>query len=196
MTYIELINAVWELREQGIITMCEHDLYNYLLHKCNRLNWKNPFSQSTVIICAVLGINRNTLLQRRKRLKQLGLITYKEGKAKTRPAEYRIMAPDRKICCSPVNKEDRNKYETKRKKAEKREGFTKPLLKDIADYCKERSNVVDAQAFYDFYQSKDWMIGYNRMKDWKAAVRTWEKNQRTDKHKFASHDNEKQYEKF
>lgn len=95
MTYIDLINAVWELREQGgVITMYEHDLYSYLLHKCNRLSWKNPFYQSSSIMCAVLGINRNALMDRRRKLKQLGLITYREGTAKTRPAEYRILMVD------------------------------------------------------------------------------------------------------
>ena len=91
MKYIDLINNVWELREQGIISSLEQDLYLYLIHKCNRLNWKNPFNQSTDILCSVLGINRNTLTQRRNRLKQLGLIDFKDGITNKRPAEYRLM---------------------------------------------------------------------------------------------------------
>ena len=55
--------------------------------------------------------------------------------------------------------------------------FKKPSVIDIIDYCKERNNNIDADAFIDFYESKDWKIGKNRMKDWKAAVRTWERRE-------------------
>jgi len=59
--------------------------------------------------------------------------------------------------------------------------FVKPLFKDIDLYCKERKNGVDAQAFCDFYESKGWIVGKVKMKDWKAAVRTWERNSPKDK---------------
>ena len=55
--------------------------------------------------------------------------------------------------------------------------FKKPTIQDISDYCFERKNNIDAETFYDFYQSKDWKVGKNKMKDWKACVRTWEKRQ-------------------
>lgn len=54
--------------------------------------------------------------------------------------------------------------------------FKKPTVDEIKSYCEERNNTVNAEAFFDYYESKDWMIGKNRMKDWKAAVRTWERN--------------------
>jgi hypothetical protein len=55
--------------------------------------------------------------------------------------------------------------------------FKKPSVNDIVDYCKERNNNIDAEAFIDFYESKDWKIGKNKMKNWKAAVRTWERRE-------------------
>lgn len=54
--------------------------------------------------------------------------------------------------------------------------FVPPTLEQVQEYCKERGNYVDAQRFIDFYESKGWMIGKNKMKDWKAAVRNWERN--------------------
>ena len=54
--------------------------------------------------------------------------------------------------------------------------FKPPLVDDVKRYCLERGNSVDAEVFVDFYESKGWMVGKNKMKDWKAAVRTWEKN--------------------
>lgn len=53
--------------------------------------------------------------------------------------------------------------------------FVPPTLEQVQDYCKERNNNVDAERFIDFYESKGWMVGKNKMKDWKACVRTWEK---------------------
>ena len=53
--------------------------------------------------------------------------------------------------------------------------FTPPTLDEVKLYCMERGNNVDAQRFVDFYASKGWMVGKTKMKDWKAAVRTWEK---------------------
>lgn len=54
--------------------------------------------------------------------------------------------------------------------------FIKPTIAEIKAYCDERKNNVDASRFYDFYEAKGWIVGKTRMKDWKAAVRTWEKN--------------------
>lgn len=53
--------------------------------------------------------------------------------------------------------------------------FVKPTVDDVQKYCTERQNSVDAQKFVSFYESKGWMIGKNKMKDWKACVRTWER---------------------
>lgn len=54
--------------------------------------------------------------------------------------------------------------------------FVKPTLEEVRNYCLERKNNVNAEKFIDFYEAKDWFIGKNKMKDWKAAVRTWERN--------------------
>ena len=53
--------------------------------------------------------------------------------------------------------------------------FTPPSVDEVRAYCAERRNSVDAQRFVDFYQSKGWRIGKETMRDWKAAVRTWER---------------------
>ena len=54
--------------------------------------------------------------------------------------------------------------------------FTPPTVAEVQAYCQERQNGVDPERFVDFYESKGWMIGKNRMKSWKAAVRTWERS--------------------
>jgi hypothetical protein len=52
--------------------------------------------------------------------------------------------------------------------------FKKPTLEEVTIYCKERNNNVSAETFINFYESKDWYVGKNKMKSWKAAVRNWE----------------------
>jgi hypothetical protein len=54
--------------------------------------------------------------------------------------------------------------------------FKKPTIEEVREYCQERKNSVDVSKWYDFYESKGWMIGKNHMKDWKAAIRTWERS--------------------
>lgn len=53
--------------------------------------------------------------------------------------------------------------------------FVKPSVEEVAAYCAERHNNIDPEAFVDLYESKGWKVGSAPMKDWKAAVRTWEK---------------------
>ena len=53
--------------------------------------------------------------------------------------------------------------------------FTKPTIEEVEAYCQERNKGVDAQRWYDYYSSNGWKVGKNPMKDWKAAVRTWER---------------------
>ena len=69
-----------------------------------------------------------------------------------------------------INNKNNNKENIKRK-------FEKPSIEEIQDYCKERNNGINANRFYDFYESKDWYVGKNKMKDWKACIRTWEQRQ-------------------
>ena len=54
--------------------------------------------------------------------------------------------------------------------------FIPPTLDEVKNYCDERRNLVNPEHFINFYQSKGWMVGKNKMKDWKAAVRNWEKD--------------------
>jgi hypothetical protein len=75
-----------------------------------------------------------------------------------------------------VNVSDKGdcKRESESPKAQSR--FIAPTVEQVQAYCKERGNSVDAQRWIDHYTSNGWMVGKNKMKDWKAAVRTWEKN--------------------
>ena len=57
--------------------------------------------------------------------------------------------------------------------------FIPPTVDEVRDYCQERGNCVDPQRFVDYYRSNGWMVGKTKMKDWKAAVRTWEQREKS-----------------
>ena len=69
--------------------------------------------------------------------------------------------------------------------------FKKPTVNDIKEYCLWRNNGIDAETFFDFYESKNWLIGKNKMKDWKACMRTWEKRQNKTNNNTTSHRHKK-----
>lgn len=56
--------------------------------------------------------------------------------------------------------------------------FVPPTVDEVRAYCQDRQNGIDPQRFVDYYTSNGWMVGKNKMKDWKAAVRTWEQNRK------------------
>ena len=56
--------------------------------------------------------------------------------------------------------------------------FVPPTPEEVNAYCRERNNGIDGSEFCDFYTSKGWKVGKNPMKDWKAAVRTWERSRK------------------
>lgn len=62
--------------------------------------------------------------------------------------------------------------------ARARTRFVPPTLDEVIAYCHERGNSVDAERFVSFYESNGWKVGKNPMKDWRAAVRTWERDNR------------------
>lgn len=74
--------------------------------------------------------------------------------------------------------ENVNVNENDIKENTKRKIFKPPTLEEVEHYCKERNNGIDAESFIDFYEAKGWMIGKNKIKDWKACIRTWERNRK------------------
>lgn len=86
------------------------------------------------------------------------------------------------------SREDANALQelSKGKEVEEEEGaktakrFCPPTLEDVKAYCAEKEYTIDAERFIDFYTSKGWFVGKNKMKDWQAAVRNWSKGSRAD----------------
>ena len=87
-----------------------------------------------------------------------------------------MLADESKCPRNPIQSESNPNPNTEDATASLRARFQKPSLEEVQAYCQERGNSVDAQRWYDYYEANGWKVGKNPMKDWKATVRTWERN--------------------
>lgn len=191
MNYINLINQFWNLRRRTTITTLQSDLYFCLLQESNIRKWKNPFEMSNRQVNLTIGMSESSIVSARIRLQELGLIRFSNGIRNLKAPTYFICdtgceVPD--ILPQPTlsfvdesaesagqTHEDININLKKEKKVTAKR-FITPSVDEVNAYCIARQNEVEAQRFVDFYASKGWFVGRTPMKDWKAAVRTWEKS--------------------
>ena len=158
-------------------------LYAYLLDECNRRNWKMPFACSTVIICDKLRISKQTLSAARMQLAEARLIEFTDGRSRFTPSKYTLLNLTDDLTVKRTD--NLTLFNTKDKRQSEREMII-PTVNDVESYI-AACLIPDGyelktglpQRFYDYYASKGWMIGNQRMKDWRAAVRTWEKRGET-----------------
>jgi len=162
-------------------------LFMYMLLKANHKDGKwqgmevkrGQFISSLGNISNATGISIQTIRTILKKLEKTNEIEVKST------SQFTIVTISKYDCYQEQN-DDTNKPLTNNQQAtnkqlttnknEKKERmlFIVPSLQEVSAYCQERNNNVDSQKFFDFYESKGWMVGKNKMKDWKAAVRTWE----------------------
>jgi hypothetical protein len=145
---------------------------------------ESTFSGSLKFLCKKAKCSRRKVTMVLPKLVEMGLIIKIDKEVRgVHLCEYRVSpscmggacdAPGGSACDAPNNIEidniDINTLSIKR-----RSGFKKPSLEEIRSYCISRGNKVDPEQFYDFYESNGWMVGKSHMKNWMAAVRTWEK---------------------
>ena len=165
-----------------------------------------------------LGIGRKALKGAIEKLKDAGIIdakvTYIQGTL-TRCTHFKILVEignsesakgdnseygkgdiseenakgDISICNSNnSNNSNNNNNNSEKSNFQQQKRFTKPTIEEIKQYCDERNNGIEAEAFFDFYESKGWKVGRNSMKNWKAAIRNWER-QNKEKEKMANANN-------
>ena len=91
-----------------------------------------------------------------------------------------LLSSDNKLSSENNNASEKSSQASPAPKEDTKKGKDKltlpPPMQDVTDYFTEKGHPEMAEQFYDFYESVGWMVGKNKMKDWKAAVRTWERN--------------------
>ena len=172
--YYAIIPA--EVRYNKKLTPNAKLLYAEITALCN-MNGK--CTASTQYFCRLYEVSRSSIQNWLKLLEDNGYIIrdvkYKQG---SREIESRyIKLVDTPSLKNYTDNTNINIINTNLTDSNRKALFKKPTLDSVKYYCIERNNNIDAEAFLDFYESKDWKIGKNKMKDWKAAVRTWERRE-------------------
>lgn len=183
MTYLDMLNNFYDFCECNVVSGNAQLLFHTLLMINNRCVWEQWFSRTNVSLSERMGISEKAFIRARNELKQLGLIDFISSKKRGTCTKYCILyntndstkevQKKHKRSTKEVQKADINRYKTSKKT---RTIFKAPTIQEVRDYCEQRGNSIDAEYFVDFYTSKNWMVGKNKMKDWKACVRTWERN--------------------
>lgn len=104
-------------------------------------------------------------------------IIYKEGTKEILNRYLTLVYDPIKENLKDNNTSTNNKEINNNKLLFTKKNFKKPTLDEVQQYCSERKNDISAEKFIDYYESNGWKVGRNSMKDWKATVRNWEKNQ-------------------
>ena len=152
----------YEVEMLATITHMDIDTVTAAVKLFTNLKMMNIMDDGTFFMSQVLSLTGDeTKWAEKKRL-------YREGQKKT--------LSDKSIELRDKSIELRDKNNNTPDKPETRITFIKPTLNEIKEYCKERKNNVDPSQWLDYYSSNGWKVGRNKMIDWKAAVRTWERN--------------------
>ena len=130
----------------------------------------------------VKGVAKSILIMARPQIDKNNK-RYENGtRGGRKPNDNQTITKAEPKCISPkpnVNVNDNvNDIKENTLKSVKEKRFAPPTPEDVREYCREKGLNVDADRFVDFYESKNWYVGKNKMKDWKAAVRNWARSQR------------------
>ena len=157
----------------SVITNTNIDIVRSAMKMFIELNMIEMFDDKTIFMAEVDKLigsaidNDNANRQRRFREKKKQMLLQSVTESVTESNESKSIDIDKDI---DIEKDTEKAGEPPRR-------FTKPTLEEVQAYCKERNKGVDAQKWFDYYTSNGWKVGKNPMKDWKAAVRTWERGE-------------------
>lgn len=171
--YVRILNAIW--RANGTVKFDPKQLSR--IAGFDPLCWDNVFSELEDKFIVVDGMLSAKILlpeldkARANREKKVAAARERWHGNKCAGAHPPAHAPAKQpVCPSPLPSP------SPQHKREPAARFTPPSLDEVRTYCLERGNAVEPQRFINHYESNGWRVGRNPMKDWKAAVRTWEKN--------------------
>lgn len=206
MNFIDGVKAFMRTYEYSdILIHTDVAVYMTLYSRANELRWKSPFNMSIGNLASSAKVSIATAKRSRDRLEKAGLIKW-ESRGGQQSANYWIIEPQDEPQHEPqyenepqhepqdeLRREPRHEPIHKTIKTIKTNDtniyirgkrFKKPTIEEIQNYLDEKNiTSFTAEKFYNFYESKDWMIGKNKMKNWKACCNTWKGNYEEEKKK-------------
>lgn len=154
------------LFENGVIVIKHWRMHNTL--SANRYHETNFTDEKSMLR---LKDNKSYTLGEGQAIDDSHLIEMSERQAQN---DRRTKDEQKTNSDKDIDKELDKDIDINNKKEKTKRVFKQPTVDEVRAYCQERGNFVDPESFINFYESKGWMVGSNKMKDWKAAVRTWE----------------------
>ena len=158
----------------SVVTNTNVDIVRSAMKMFVELHMMDILDDKTIYMAEVDKlIGSETEWAKKKRLYREQQALLNEG---TMEGQKKTLSDKSKSIEKDTEKEKDKEKENKKKDSPKR--FVPPSFDEVQAYCTERGNGIDAEAFIDFYTSKNWFVGKTKMTDWKAAVRTWESRNR------------------
>ena len=195
MDYIGEIKGFYDLMLTNQLSTGQIALWHGLMHICNKSHWTRQITVSNQVLESITGLSRKGVYKARNMLKQIGLIDFRANG--TKATTYTIKSVNEVL--TMVNSTQASTQASTQSSATliytnidtnikkdtnvSKKRFVPPSVEEVAAYCKERNNGIDAERFVDFYTAKGWQIGKNKMKDWQATVRTWERKNKSEAEK-------------
>lgn len=194
--YIAQLNGFKRQRRMVPLGTGEIALYFVLLEYCNELGWMDWFCAAAGVLQGHSGLSVSAFKRARAGLCQKGYVEYRPAGGRL-AGRYRLVPldtpPPQSPCAAqpppaaaakagpqpipqtgpgagPLSKQNH----TKPKREAPPSPFAPPSREEVAAYCKSRGKGVNPARFWDFYQSKGWLVGSAPMRDWRAGVRRWE----------------------
>jgi hypothetical protein len=165
--WIEMLICMWDANERGKLIGTREQLCRLIGCNLEEINTAiqelSVTKTADVTVCYDLVTIINRRMHREENERKL---------TRSRVKKHRE-EKEKRICNAKVTPPSSSSSSSSIKK-EKKGVFLKPSFDDVSGYCRARKNGIDPKAWMDHYISNGWMVGKNKMKDWKAAVRTWE----------------------
>ncbi|MCD2492751.1 hypothetical protein LQE92_08930 [Lacrimispora sp. NSJ-141] len=223
MNYIAEMKAFYDRLELNPQPAPVIALWHALMSIANKAGWPDMFTVASSVLGLRAGLNAQAIKRARNQLAQNGYISW-QPRGGNLSAMYHIQSlvvqndtknvpqsepqvvpqsgpqsePQVVPQSVPINKHKLKQIQ-KKDSNESKEKFTPPTVDEVRAYCVSRGNKINPDTFVNFYSSKGWMVGKNKMKDWKACVRTWEqtekeKNRPGKKNVFSGYDSQRDYD--
>jgi predicted phage replisome organizer len=120
----------------------------------------------------VINFAKHQSLERIEEKRALNRARVKEYREKRR---CNALLTHESLNVTPQNRIDKNRIDKNKKENKESKGiFQIPTIQEISDYCKHRNNKINPELFLQHYTTNGWMVGKNKMKNWKSAIITWE----------------------